>query len=215
VCAPEWRETPVTCNIEDLNYLEIGIKGDEVSVYLNKGFAPAYRVNFEGLGSVEATAPFLAFNIFNVSAEFSELAISDGERIFKNEIAPSVSMIGDKVTTATVGKKVSIPVVVASSAIETGSAQVTIKVTFNGEEITLEKNSFIPQTAGEYVVTITATDDWSLTTTEVYTITVTEAQDGDSNVDDGKTGCTSSMGVSSTLMLAVFGIATVALKKRR
>ena len=207
VCGEGFRETPVFFNLTDVNELEISVSGDEVRVYLNQNFAPVAVTTFEGLGSKSETATFMGFNIFNVTSEFSKIAISDGERIFANTIPPEISMVGSIPESGTVGTKIVIPIFMAEGA--TGEAATEVTVTLGGERIELTKNSFTPASEGSYVVTVVATDLWGVTSTQEFHILVQAAEEPARGC-----GCGSSVGAASGYGVIFLG-AVLAIRKKK
>lgn len=201
-----WRETAVTCDITALNYLEIKVSGDTVSVYLNKSFSPVAVASFSGLGE-KTGANFMGFNIYQVSAEFSNVTISDS-RIFKNTEKPTISVIGTTPTTGMVGTEIKLPVYTGSTSSADGAVEIEVEVYYGEEKITLQKNAFTPTKAGEYKIVVTATDEWGNTENESFTVNVA-AKAAD---EKGCKGCKSS---ASAVFLMLAAVAVAAFKKKR
>ena len=200
-----FRETAVTCNLEDLNYVETRITGNTVSVYLNKSFAPTATVNFDGLGE-KADKGYFGFNVFHVSAEYADVAFSS-ERIFKDETKPVIDVIGTLPEEVELGKQVTLPVFASEGA------NVTVEVKFGETIIEVIKNKFTPDKEGIYTVTAKAVNEWGMETVETLSITVKAAQSEQPQPSDKKEGCMASAGVCG-LGLAVAFAACVIRRKR-
>lgn len=171
VVGQEWRETAATFNMQgEVNYLEIQIEGDALRVYLNKSSAATYGTTFEGLSAVTEKA-YYGLNAFNTSVEFGEIQMMQ-ERIFRETELPTIELSTSMPTSGTVGTEIKLPVATATTSTGTAVEVETAVTDPDGNEVTVSRNRFTPAKAGEYTVTLTATDVWGNTKTETYTITV-------------------------------------------
>ena len=82
--------------------------------------------------------------------------------------APAVNVIGGAVQTAVVGESAALREVTLSGG--TGRLDLSVKVMFDGEEIAVENNVFIPTKAGMYTVEYTVTDYIGRTAVASYEI---------------------------------------------
>ncbi len=78
--------------------------------------------------------------------------------------------LSDKTESGNVGEF--IPLASASATGALGNADFTVKVTRNGNDVTIADNGFVPHRAGDYIVSFTARDYIGHETTESYTIAV-------------------------------------------
>ncbi len=208
-CGEVWRFVGVSADIEELNYVEVRVDGDNVSVYLNRSYAPSFSTNFEGLGSVARAErnSYMGFNVFNTSVNFSEITYVNNleKRIFADTVAPVIEKIGTMPETAKVGDEVRLATFISDDA----AAQIAVTCTLNGEPVAIDKNRFTATVAGEYVVKVVATDVWGNSSTSEYKINVTEA------VASNEGGC-GSAAFASSLMIPAFAaiVAGVALKRK-
>ncbi len=207
VVGSAWRETQVAYTMKDaVNYIEIHVKDDGVSVYLNKSFSPVATSSFEGLGAMPSAS--YGLNILNTSAQFAQIGVSEN-RMFTETGKPTIEKIsGTMVTEGKVGTEIRIPVF-SATGIGGATADITLKVTGpDGNEVEIVSNRFTPDKKGDYTLTVTATDAWGNTVDEEHKITVSGGK-GCGSIVQGF----SSVGILA-LALAVVGI-TVALKKKQ
>lgn len=212
----EWREQEVAYTyVGAVNEVEVAIEGDTLKVWLNRSFAPTFTTVIEGLSNRSMTGAKVGFNVFNTTTEFSDFDVSTA-RIYTNTEKPTVGETGTRVTAATVGDAVSLPVFTAENSVgDTLNAVVTVTDP-DGQTVEITKNKFTATAVGEYTVTVTCTDVWGNNADPVtYTVTVTEAAQP-APAESG-CGCGSAAGLGTWLALPVilFACAAVALLLRR
>lgn len=185
-----FMETAITIDMEAVNTLEVEILPDgSLNVYLNKSLSPTVATKIEGL----AGKPVGSYGISaqNVDATFTDVQIGK-ERAYSvvNEVI--INLPANFPTTGVVGQKVNLGVITASLAGDGIGTAPTPAITVtdpDNEPVELSGVIFTPEKAGEYTVTIIATDSWGNSATQTKTIVVTAA-DGDtgSDTDSGAEG---------------------------
>ena len=185
-----FMETAITIDMEAVNTLEVEILPDgSLNVYLNKSLSPTVATKIEGL----AGKPVGSYGISaqNVDATFTDVQIGK-ERAYSVENEVIINLPENFPTTGVVGQKVNLGVITASLAGDGIGTAPTPAITVtdpDNEPVELSGVIFTPEKAGEYTVTIIATDSWGNSATQTKTIVVTAA-DGDtgSDTDSGAEG---------------------------
>lgn len=185
----EWRETQVAYSyVDETNYVEVKIEGDDVAVYLNKSFNPTYTTTIEGLSERNMENSYAGFNISNTSALFGSITLQSDVRKFVLTEKPVITPVTTPATTGTVGTRVKLAIASVSSASgETLSAIVKV-LDPNGNVVEVTTGAFTPEIEGTYTITYTCTDMWgNAADVYSYTVTVGEAgnQGGNGSSQDG------------------------------
>ena len=189
-----FMETAITIDMEAVNTLEVEILPDgSLNVYLNKSLSPTVATKIEGLAGKPAGS--YGISAQNVDATFTDVQIGK-ERAYSvvNEVI--INLPANFPTTGVVGQKVNLGVITASLAGDGIGTAPTPAITItdpDNEPVELSGVIFTPEKAGEYTVTIIATDSWGNSATQTKTIVVTEAGastdgDTDSDADSGAEG---------------------------
>ena len=164
------------------NQMEVEIDGDDIRVYINSGASPSYSGTFPGLSSRSLSGAKVGFNIVNTSARFTNFTLQSDKRIFTFDEAPVIGEIGTRPTTGVVGKNIKLPVYTATNSRNDPIDAVVKVFDPNGNEVTLTKNAFVPEIAGDYTVKVDATDDYgNQAETLQYVISVADAETSSSS----------------------------------
>ncbi len=190
ILPPEWGEREIGIQFEGTdNKLEAHIEGDTVSVYVSGAFAPVYTGNYPGLSERTLSGAKSGLNISNVSATFKDTVLGADDRPYAFNEKPSINEIGTRVTAGVVGERIALPIYTATNSNNDPLTAVVNVTDPSGEAVVLERNGFVPETAGIYHVEVTCTDDWGNSADPVsYDITVTEAQTGGDTSSEPDTG---------------------------
>lgn len=206
VIGNEWRETQVAYNyVDEINYVEVQIVGDDLKVYLNKSFNATYSTTIEGLSNRSMENSYAGFNISNTSAVFGNITTQSETRQFVLSEKPVITLVTTPQTTGTIGTRVKLGIASVSSASgETLTAQVKV-LDPNGNEVVVSTGAFTPEVAGTYTVIYSCTDMWGNEADQyTYTITVADSTNNEGgNVDGDSNNASDQIGGESNNALAI------------
>jgi hypothetical protein len=187
----EWRQTAFTISYMNTDVqLEAGIKGDVVSVYINKSYVPYFSTTFEGLSNRTTAGAYAGFNSVNTSATYSNYTLCSDDRIYKMTEKPTITETGTRKTSGTVGTKIVLPVYTGTNSNDDTLTPTIAVIDPNGAAVELTSNRFVPEMEGTYTVTVTCEDNWG-NQADPLTYTILVAKAGTASSDTSNTSASS------------------------
>ncbi len=127
--------------------------------------------------------------------------------------APEITIDGEVPATGTVGSEVKLPSATAQDNLD-GQVAVSIEVTGpDGAGVAVKDNAFVPQTAGNYTVTYTASDEAGNDAVETFTIKVSPKDENTSDSNSPMTGENGLLAALAGIFAAISGFSVLFLKK--
>ncbi len=180
---------------------------DQYAIYVNGKYVTTYNIFLSATyGDAVAKTGMLTRGDTLTLKNFEIINPTENDK-------PVISGHEDAITTGMVGESVRVPSNLEATGFMGCRVECVVTVTGpNGEAVSVKANKFMPEVAGNYVVTISATDPWGATSEVEYTVTVAgvEQPDNSSSSDSELSSCKSSVGTGSAFVvlmaMAVCGI---------